>query len=392
MKEELELIKRGTVELITEEELIKKLKNKKKLNIKFGADPTAPDIHLGHTVILQKLRHFQDLGHTVYFIIGDFTAMIGDPSGKIKTRPGLSKSEIEKNAITYEKQVFKILRKDRTVVVRNSQWLSNMKLEDIMKLSSFYTVSKMLEREDFKKRYKENISISILEFLYPLLQGYDSVYLKADVEVGGEDQIFNLLIGRDIQRAYGIEEQVVLTLPLLEGTDGVKKMSKTYGNYIGIDEESKDIFGKIMSIPDSLIEKYTVLLTELMYKKEKHPKEMKKEIAYYITEKFKGKSEAERAKENFEKIFEKREMPEELPEKEIKKGEHNIVNLIKQIYPDMSKTEIRRLITQKAVEIDGKIIDDFRQNIFLNKHSVIRVGKRKFFKITALPTDESENQ
>jgi len=381
LKKEIELIKKGVVELIGEEELVEKLKRKKTLKIKFGADPTAPDIHLGHVVVLEKLRHFQDLGHTVYFIIGDFTAMIGDPSGRMKTRPKLSKEEIDKNASTYEKQIFKVLKKDKTEIVRNSEWLSKLDLEEVMKLASFYTVSKMLEREDFKKRYKENVSISILEFLYPLLQGYDSVYLRADVEVGGEDQIFNLLVGRDIQKAYGIEQQVVLTLPLLEGTDGIKKMSKSYGNYIGIDEEAKDIFGKIMSIPDSLIEKYTVLLTELKYDKDKHPKDMKKEIAYYITEKFKGRKEADRAQGNFETVFERKNIPDDIEEKKLKKGRYNIVEVVKKSLPYMSKSEIKRLIEQKAVEVNGEVVGNFKNEIEVLKEFILKVGKRKFVKI-----------
>jgi len=384
MLKEIELIKRGVVDLISEEELVKKIKEKKSLRVKFGADPTAPDIHLGHVVVLKKLRQFQDLGHTVYFIIGDFTAMIGDPSGRSQTRPILSKKEIDENAKTYERQIFKVLRKEKTVIVRNSEWFLKMDVRELLKLISTYTVSKMLEREDFKNRYKNGLPISILEFIYPLLQGYDSVYLKADVEIGGEDQIFNLLTAREIQRAYGVEEQVVLTLPLLEGTDGVKKMSKSLGNYIGIDEDAIDIFGKLMSIPDSLLEKYITLLTNMKYDEKKHPKELKKELAFCITEEFKGKGEAIKAKEHFERVFEKREIPDELEEKIIEEGKYDIAELLFKIKAVPSKSEAKRIITQGGVKIDGRTVESFKEEIEVKDGIILKVGKRKFYKLKVI--------
>lgn len=263
-EKQLEIIKKGVLEIISEEELLKKLKEERPLIVKAGFDPTAPDLHLGHTVLLQKLRTFQQLGHTVFFIIGDFTAMIGDPSGRDQTRPPLTKEQVLENAKTYKEQVFKVLDPEKTVVVFNSEWLGKMTAEDLIKLTAKYTVARMLEREDFKKRFKENIPISIHEFIYPLLQAYDSVAIKADVELGGSDQRFNLLIGRDIQKEYGIESpQVAILLPLLVGTDGVKKMSKSYGNYIGITEPPEEMFGKIMSISDELMWQYWELLTDL---------------------------------------------------------------------------------------------------------------------------------
>ncbi|MBU0567762.1 tyrosine--tRNA ligase, partial [bacterium] len=274
----LETIKRGTLEIISEEQLKEKLLLDRPLRIKFGADPTAPDIHLGHTVILRKLRQLQDLGHKLIFIIGDFTARIGDPSGRDVTRPPLSQEEIEENAATYKEQVFKIVDRERTEIVYNSQWLDRLGTEGMIRLASHYTVARMLERDDFKKRYESQKEITILEFLYPLLQGYDSVHLKADIEVGGGDQKFNLLVGRELQRDYNQKPQAIITLPLLEGTDGVRKMSKSYGNYIGVDEEPKEMFGKIMSLPDALMSKYFELLTDIPLEEVEglHPKEAKK--------------------------------------------------------------------------------------------------------------------
>lgn len=263
-EEQLKIIKKGVLEIINEEELLEKLKEERPLIVKAGFDPTAPDLHLGHTVLLQKLRTFQQLGHTVYFIIGDFTAMIGDPSGRDKTRPPLTKEQVLENAKTYKEQVFKVLDPEKTVVVFNSEWLGDMTAQDLIKLTARYTVARMLERDDFKKRFKENKPIAIHEFIYPLLQAYDSVAIKADVELGGSDQRFNLLIGRDIQKEYGIEKpQVAILLPLLVGTDGVRKMSKSYGNYIGITEPPEEMFGKLMSIPDDLMWDYWELLTDL---------------------------------------------------------------------------------------------------------------------------------
>ena len=305
MKEEvrkaLEVIKRGIVDLIEEEELIKKLekayKENKPLKIKAGFDPTAPDLHLGHTVLLRKLRQFQDLGHEVYFLIGDFTAMIGDPSGRSETRPPLTKEQVLENAKTYEQQVFKILDPNKTKIIFNSAWFSKMNAEDIIRLCAKYTVARILEREDFKKRFEANLPISIHELIYPLFQAYDSVALQADVELGGTDQLFNLLIGRDIQKEYGQEPQVIITLPILEGLDGVQKMSKSLGNYVGIMEPPFEMYGKIMSIPDKIMWKYYELLTDIPLEKIKtlkdqvesgkyHPKEAKKRLARYLVAQF----------------------------------------------------------------------------------------------------------
>ncbi|MBN1794820.1 MAG: tyrosine--tRNA ligase [Candidatus Omnitrophica bacterium] len=317
INEQLSLIKRGVSEIISEEELIRKLetsvKEKRPLRIKAGFDPSAPDIHLGHTVLLRKLRHFQDCGHEVFFLIGDFTARIGDPSGKSETRPALSAEEVEGNAATYTKQAFKILRPEATKVVFNNSWFSKMQFADIFDLASRYTVARILERDDFTKRIREGRAITMLEFLYPLLQGYDSVFLKADVELGGTDQKFNLLVGRDLQREYAQEPQVVMTVPLLVGTDGVDKMSKSLGNHIGIDEKPAEMFGKVMSISDELMWNYYELLTDsdLTEVKSLHPLDAKKRLAMEIVRGYHGPGYAERAREEFERVFSRRELPTE---------------------------------------------------------------------------------
>ena len=396
-EEQLKYIKKGTLEIISEENLLKKLKEGRPLIVKAGFDPTAPDLHLGHTVLLQKLRTFQQLGHTVYFIIGDFTAMIGDPSGRDKTRPPLTKEQVLENAKTYKKQVFKVLDPEKTVVVFNSEWLGDMSAEELIKLTAKYTVARMLERDDFKKRFKENKPIAIHEFIYPLLQAYDSVAIKADVELGGSDQRFNLLIGRDIQKEYGIENpQVAILLPLLVGTDGSKKMSKSYGNYIGITEPPEDMFGKLMSIPDELMWDYWELLTDLKVEEiqkmkddvEKgilHPMEVKKQLALYIVERFHSKEDAIKAKEHFEKVHSKKELPDEIPEPElILDVETNKIPLYELIYKlgfAQSKSEARRLIKGGAVKIDGEKFTDFNFEVSLDEEFIIQVGKRKFARI-----------
>ncbi len=396
-QEQLKIIKKGVLEIISEEELLEKLKEGRPLIVKAGFDPTAPDLHLGHTVLLQKLRTFQQLGHTVYFIIGDFTAMIGDPSGRDKTRPPLTKEEVLKNAETYKEQVFKILDPHKTIVVFNSEWLGQMSPEDLIRLTAKYTVARMLERDDFKKRFKENVPIYIHEFIYPLLQAYDSVAIKADVELGGSDQRFNLLIGRDIQKEYGIEKpQVAILLPLLVGTDGVRKMSKSYGNYIGITEPPEEMFGKIMSIPDEIMWDYWTLLTDLteeeIEKMKKdvqtgtlHPMEVKKELAMYIVTRFHGEEEAIKAKEHFEKVFSKRELPEEIPEPEIiiatQEKKIPLYELVYKLGFAPSKSEARRLIKGGAVKIDGSKFTDPFFEIDLSEEFVIQVGKRKFARI-----------
>jgi len=396
LEEKIKYIKKGTVDIISENELIEKLKEDRPLIVKAGFDPTAPDLHLGHTVLLQKLRTFQQLGHIVYFIIGDFTAMIGDPTGRDKTRPPLTKEQVLENAKTYQEQVFKVLDPEKTVVVFNSEWFSDMTAEELIRLSSKYTVARMLERDDFKKRFKENRPIAIHEFIYPL-QAYDSVVIKADIEVGGSDQRFNLLIGRDIQKEYGIEKpQVAILLPLLVGTDGVRKMSKSYGNYIGITEPPEDMFGKIMSIPDELMWDYWKLLTDLsedeIEKMRKdvesgvlHPMDVKKQLAMYIVERFHSKEEAVKAKEYFEKVHSKRELPENIPEPEITiESEEKKIPLYELVYKlgfAPSKSEARRLIKSGAVKIEGNKFTDFNYEVDLSKEFVIQVGKRKFAKI-----------
>ncbi|WP_457634959.1 tyrosine--tRNA ligase [Persephonella sp.] len=396
-EEQLKIIKKGVLDIISEQELLEKLKEERPLIVKAGFDPTAPDLHLGHTVLLQKLRTFQQLGHTVYFIIGDFTAMIGDPSGRDKTRPPLTKEQVLQNAKTYKEQVFKVLDPEKTVVVFNSEWLGNMTAQDLIKLTARYTVARMLERDDFKKRFKENKPIAIHEFIYPLLQAYDSVAVKADVELGGSDQRFNLLIGRDIQKEYGIEKpQVAILLPLLVGTDGKKKMSKSYDNYIGITEPPEEMFGKIMSIPDELMWDYWELLTDLTVEEIQkmkedvetgvlHPMEVKKQLAMYIVTRFHDEESAIRAKEHFERVHSKRELPEDIPEPEIIIGTENrkipLYELVYKLGFAPSKSEARRLIKGGAVKIDGSKITDPYAEVDLSSEFILQVGKRKFARI-----------
>ncbi len=383
LKEALEIIKRGTVEIISEEELINKLEKKSSLRIKFGADPTAPDIHLGHTVVLHKLRQFQDLGHKIIFIIGDFTALIGDPSGRTELRKCLSKEVILENAQTYQSQIFKILDKNKIELFFNSHWLSKLTLEDFMSLCSRYTVARMLERDDFQKRYAAGNPISILEFLYPLVQGYDSVKVDADIEIGGTDQKFNLLVGRELQRAYGQPQQVVITMPLLEGTDGVRKMSKSYGNYIGVNENPKEIFGKIMSISDELMSRYYELLTEknLGEIQQIHPAQAKRNLASIIIEHYYDKEKANEAQEEFNKIFKDKEMPDEIKICKIPKGKIWIVDLLIKTTMVSSKKEAKRFIKQGGVRIDQQRVDDENLEVDIYKEFIIQIGRRKFTKI-----------
>ena len=398
MNKDFEIIKRGTVEIIEEEELKEKLK-RKNLIVKAGFDPTAPDLHLGHTVLLWKLRDFQDLGHTVYFVVGDFTAKIGDPSGRNKVRPPLSEEEVRKNAQTYTKQAFKILDPEKTVVVFNSSWLSKLGTEGLIKLCGKYTVARMLERDDFKKRFENNIPIYIHEFIYPLLQGYDSVAIKADVELGGTDQKFNLLVGRDLQREFGQEPQVCITMPILEGLDGVRKMSKSYKNYIGILEPPEVQFGKVMSIPDELMWKYFNLVTRVPEEKirelkegvEKgiyHPMEVKKFLARTIVSMFHSEKDALEAQKYFEKVFSKKELPENIPEITVSldmvggKKEVSLAYLIKLIGFAPSTSEARRIIRGGGVKINGEKISDEKYVVDLSKGEfILQVGKKKFGKI-----------
>jgi len=387
-EEQLGIIKRGTVEIIEEEELLKKLKEGRPLRIKAGFDPTAPDLHLGHTVLLQKLRQFQQLGHEVYFVIGDFTAMIGDPTGRSETRPPLSREEVLENAKTYEHQVFKILDPEKTNIVFNSTWLSGLGTEGIIKLAGKYTVARMLERDDFSKRFKEGIPIYIHEFIYPLLQGYDSVFLKADVELGGTDQKFNLLVGRDLQRAFGQEPQVCITLPLLVGLDGVRKMSKSYQNYIAIQEEPESMFGKVMSISDDLMWEYYTLLTDYTeeeienFKKNLHPMEAKKKLAHYIVERFHGKEQADKALEFFVKTFSEREFPEDAPIIEVPYGlKRRAYELLFELGIESSKNSARRVVEGGGLRINGVKVEDPNQEIEIKEELRLQVGKKRFYRV-----------
>lgn len=398
INEQIDLIKRGAFEIIPEEELEKKLqdsiKDNKPLNIKLGCDPSRPDLHIGHSVVLRKLAQFQKLGHQAILIIGDFTGMIGDPSGRNVTRPALSLKETRENGQSYFEQASKILDKKKTKIVYNSEWLSKMNFEDVIKLSSKYTVARMIERDDFTKRFKSGEPISIHEFLYPLAQAMDSVAIKSDVELGGTDQKFNLLVGRDIQREYGMQPQVVLTMPLIVGTDGVEKMSKSYNNYIGISESPQNIFGKTLSIPDKLIYNYFELATDVSNKdlakiKEKlndknyNPRDLKRELAKILVTMYHDKKVAENAEQEFDKIFIKKEIPDEIPEFKINNSENqiNILDLITQINFASSKGEARRLVIQGGVSIDGEKISDISEMISLDKEKILKVGKRKFIRI-----------
>jgi tyrosyl-tRNA synthetase len=395
-EKQLEIIKRGTVEIILEEDLKKKLerayKENKPLRIKVGFDPTAPDIHLGHTVLLEKMRQFQELGHEVIFLIGDFTGMIGDPSGKTETRKPLTREEVLKNAETYKEQVFKILDPKKTVIMFNSEWFNEMTALDMCRLAGAETVARMLEREDFKKRFTEGRPITILEFLYPLLQAYDSVYLKADIELGGTDQKFNLLMGRQLMKIYGMEEQVIITMPLLEGLDGFQKMSKSLGNYIGINEPADEMFGKIMSINDELMLKYYELLSHISVQELEelkrdikegkiNPRDAKDALAVEIVTRYHGKQQAEKARERFIKLFREKDIPEDIPTIEIKdEGEGVwIPKIIKEQGLSKSTSEAIRLIKQNAVKINNEVVKN--SDTKLNKGEyIIKVGKKRFLK------------
>lgn len=387
-KKQIEIIKQGIDEIIGEDDLFKKLEAGKKLIVKVGFDPTAPDLHLGHTVILRKMRQFQDLGHTVIFLIGDFTGKIGDPSGKNKTRPPLTDEDIKQNAKTYEEQVFKVLDNKKTKVDFNSRWGDKLSGADMIKLAAQSTVARMIERDDFSKRYKNNQPISIHEFLYPLMQGLDSVELKADVELGGTDQKFNLLVGRDLQKNAGMSPQTIITLPLLEGLDGIKKMSKSEDNYIGITETADDVFGKTMSIPDEIMFKWFDLLslkptTEIQKLKASledggNPRDVKISLALELTERFTSKDQAENAKENFFKKFAKNELPSDIGEKSISyKGAYPLPNLLKDIDFASSTSEALRLIKQGAVKVNQVKIDSKDTNIEPGVKTLIQVGKKK---------------
>ena len=393
MKENLNLIKRGIDELISEKELLAKLKSKKPLIVKAGFDPTAPDLHLGHTVLINKLRHFQQLGHQIIFLIGDFTGMIGDPSGKNKTRPALDESEIKENAKSYTKQVFKILDPKLTDVRFNSEWNSKLGAEGIIKLASQYNLARMLERDDFNKRYKSNQTIALHEFLYPLIQANDSIALKADIELGGTDQKFNLLVGRELQRSYGQEPQVVITVPILEGLDGKNKMSKSLDNYVGIDEAPNEMFGKIMSISDELMWRWFDLLSfkstdEINVlkgdqAKGKNPRDIKIELAKELIARFHDAESANFAEENFINQFQKKNIPDDIEEISFTLSESSITlaNLLKHCGMTSSASEAMRMIKQGAVRIDEEKITDTKHIISAGTSSIYQVGKRKFKKI-----------
>ncbi|MFH1387604.1 MAG: tyrosine--tRNA ligase [bacterium] len=384
IEEQLDIISRGSAELIPANDFANKLKEGKSLRIKWGADPSAPDLHLGHTVVLNKLRQFQDLGHKVVFIIGDYTAMIGDPTGKSETRKAFSKKEVENNARTYQAQVFKILDKNKTEVVYNSKWLSGLKMDDMIKLAGKYTVARMLERDDFSKRFNSQKPISIHEFLYPLIQGYDSILVKADVEVGGTDQKFNMLVGRELQREEGLNPQVILTMPILEGTDGVQKMSKSLNNYIGITEAPKEIFGKTMSISDVLMLRYYELLTDVSLDEVKamHPKEAKMKLASLLVGKYYGEKEARKAEEEFEAVFKQGGLPDKIELCKLAKKTINIVELLAETKLAPSKTEAKRLISQGGVSVDNEVVKDEKLEIDLSSEKLLKVGKRKFLKVS----------
>ena len=398
VEEQAALIERGTVDLISREELVKKLTRSletgKPLVIKAGFDPTAPDLHLGHTVLLQKLHHFQQLGHQIVFLIGDFTGLIGDPTGKSDTRPPLTREDVERNAETYKEQVFKILDPEKTKVAFNSTWLGELSSYEMIRLASRLTVARMLERDDFKKRFESNRPISIHEFLYPLIQGYDSVALEADVEIGGTDQLFNLLMGRDLQKGRNQEPQVVLTMPLLEGLDGVNKMSKSLGNYIGISESPDDIFGKILSISDELMFRYYELLSDLsmadisrlkqdMEAGKIHPKAVKVQLARELVTRFHDADAADAAERNFEQVFKKHALPDEIPEKELATDDAAVwlpkllvlAELVK------STSDGRRMITQNAVSVDGTKVTDINAEIPARGSALLQVGKRRICRV-----------
>lgn len=403
VKEQLEIIERGTSEIIPKEELVKKLEKSiesgKPLNIKLGCDPTRPDLHLGHSVVLRKLAQFQKLGHQAILIIGDFTALIGDPSGRNSTRPPLTADEIAENAKSYFEQAYKILDKDKTKIVYNSEWLGKMNFADVIKLASKYTVARMMERDDFTNRFKDGIPISMHEILYPLAQAMDSVAIESDVELGGTDQKFNLLVGRDIQRENNMEPQVILTMPILVGTDGVEKMSKSYDNYIGISDSPKDIYGRTLSIPDDIIYNYFEVATDvssdklksiksLLEDKTQNPRDLKRELARLLVEMYHSKEDALKAQQEFDNIFIKKGVPENIPEYKSTIAKMTIIDLMLDVNFATSKGEARRLIQQGGVSIipankneDGEKITDIFHEITFTEESVLKVGKRNFIKL-----------
>jgi tyrosyl-tRNA synthetase len=393
LQEQLEVIRRGTVDLLPENELVRKLEKSIKLNkpliIKQGFDPTAPDIHLGHTVGIRKLRQFQDLGHQVVVIIGDYTAMVGDPSERNSTRPRLTYQKVMENAQTYQKQFFKILDEKKTIIRFNGEWFSKMTFEQIMELAARFTVARMLERDDFANRYKNQLPISIHEFFYPLMQGYDSVMIDADVELGATEQKFNLVIARQIQKEFGKEEQIVLTLPVLEGVDGVQRMSKSLGNYIGIDESPKEMYGKSLSIPDNLIYPYFELISDVNLKEltrirkqledpGTNPRDVKRYLARTIVRMYHGEQPALDAESEFDRIFISKKLPDEIPEYILPNPLYRLDDLLVETKTVVSKGEARRLIQQGGVTVNNERIDDPFKEIPIKEEVIIKVGKRRF--------------
>ncbi len=392
-EKQLEYLRKGCEEVIKEEELLEKIKRGKPLTVKAGFDPTAPDLHLGHAVLLRKMKHFQDFGHRVVFLIGDFTGMIGDPTGRSIARKPLTREEILANAETFKSQVFKILHPEKTVIDFNSRWLSQLGSEGFIKLCAKYTVSQILARDDFQKRMQNALPISLHELLYPIAQGYDSVMLHADVELGGTDQTFNLLVGRELQRQYGQEPQVIMTTPLLEGTDGVEKMSKSLGNYVGITESPTEMFGKLMSISDELMYRYYLLLTDLSLAqideiKQKHPREAKEDLAKRIITDFHSPEAAEDAASEFRKVFSQKQLPDEIEEISLKQGSYTILELLRLCDVVSSNSDSRRMIRQGAVTFmksgeESQKIRDEKANLALEPGSdyILKVGTRRFKKI-----------
>ncbi|MCD6462514.1 MAG: tyrosine--tRNA ligase [Thermotogae bacterium] len=389
-EKQVEILKRNVVDLVSEEELLERIKKKGRLRVKLGVDPSRPDLHLGHAVVLRKLREFQNFGHTVILIIGDFTARIGDPSGRSKTRPMLSKEEVQRNAQTYAEQAFKILDISKTELRFNGEWLDKLNFEDVIRLAARYTVSRMLERDDFWKRYQAGEPISISEFLYPLAQGYDSVAIEADVELGGTDQYFNLIVARHIQQSYGQEPEIVMTMPIIEGTDGHLKMSKSYGNYVAFNDPPEEMYGKIMSIPDHLILKYMKLLTDVddkiieeyrakIERREVNPRDVKMHLAREVVASFYNREKAVEAEEKFVKVFRKKEVPEDIPEVAVE-AVFNPIDLLVDVGAASSRSEAKRLIMGGGVKLDGEVIRDF-SDCRIQGPSILRVGKRRFYRL-----------
>ena len=391
-EKQLEILKSNVAEIISEEEFLKKLKKRKPLRVKLGIDPSGPEIHLGFSVVLRKLRQFQDLGHIAVMVVGDFTGMIGDPSGVSKTRPKLTKQQIKQYMAKYKEQIFRILDPKKTEFTYNSKWLGSLTMYDLIELASMYTVARILERDDFTQRLKDGQPVYMQEILYPLCQGYDSVSIEADIELGGTDQKFNLLVGRELMREFKMEPQCVMMLPILEGTDGVRKMSKSFGNYIGITEAPKQMFGKAMSIPDELITKYFELVTDTFphkieeYKMALHegtinPRDVKFDLAKTIVRMYHSPQSAQKAADDFEKVFTKKEMPKHIKQVKVKQKEMNIIDLLVETKLMSSRGEAKRKIREGAIDVDGKRIKDINATVKLTKPVIVRAGKHKFLKI-----------